>query len=1229
MVILFIALFITSTYAESFRSINDNFNPYFWESNSWMGDNALDLPFPVEILRPNYAQSLKSSKLDEVYVITDLSLLNHFPQVKQDVNNAQIELTKGKNTLAPFKEGICLDVFSQASSAISDCIRRGGSITTRGCRVREENETNYYGYRIEALCVMDYVHASSNYKNTLTYYTNTLEYSVKATNSLYSQINNEFILLEDLGAGYENYYGGAKQTYLETKQIYDVMSFQEVTGVTPNTNSISYQYSTAYNEALQIREEFLETPSGPNFQFLKTMPNTINSLAGRENSLILKGVVLHQELILAQQTIINEFELLRDLTEDNKQTAETALTQLRNQKVELITAVPAEYMISEIETPENIDSDIYLDWELQNIYPNLIIFNDEAKELYEDVKNYTTNGNDNLGQAIEKLTIANHNYEISKTLSDNLLSEFDGLASWMETNARQKQTECNAKLQNTTQSSRAFALIYKQEAQELLDSSPQTIGERYVTYLNAFTNSKECVDICEGKETFLLFDSKLSEFNKIIQAAEKDGLDVSEYKIWYNFYTSYEYSYEDFTLIESDIDGFISEIYSLAYSEYEEEIISKRLQIKGQIYSMYSYDSSLSAKKTLFEKWENYYTGGSINYKKALGHLKEILKDYDSILSSLESKIPDVLKNKFENEYIIQENWKKTPVLDEPVNLDIIVKINNPTDLFYDSTMTIEIPFKYEVYTLDVVSKSKDINRIAKTGNNLLIEFSQINPRESYEIKFNLNTKMFRKFSYSETTVENTNEYQKIRRVITFDSDIDVDLLYSFEDIPSDVVSCNTEINGIQKETNNLGQKAKIELTDIKKGRNIYHFYYTLENRSLTQNMSQGSYQEEYTDILDEIGKLNETATLLEDNGLINESQNLIFELEALNELLDDSQKDYNLGKYADAFDKLKEIRNITEGFDLFSSLESIRESLGNEFNSLNAVWIRSGDEDEETKGLMSQIEENLIKLRSLTLSKEDIPLLGQTQNLLDSLSSKIGSSGKSTLTELSSEIIIAKDISNSFENTIYPKYRVYYNALRTYKVEDNVILSFPYKLTDLDSKLKTIKKSISDIENRIDNEPNILLSDFAYISSFRETVVEFNITNTGVENTVNNVENKTNEYIDKTEQAVEILKNRELSADASSKLSSISEELTKAKQFLEKQEIIDAFKTSSKAYYDSLRILSGTNPKLGGPDEENPILLIGATSILLLFIIGGLFFYKGNKPEKEEVVYTSLKREE
>ena len=1235
MVILFIALFITMLNADSFRTINNRFEPYFWEDITWASNNLisrdiLDL-LSLKLSKPDYAQSLASSKLDEVFLISDLSLLNDFPDAKEEIINAEQELIVGKSNLEYFKRPICSEWGpNYIINIIHDCGRRGGTLSSSGCRVREENETVTYPYRIEATCVLDYLSSLGKYQRVLTSYMNVLKHSVNAVNDIYLDIDKEFIVLENLGAGYENYYGGARQTYIEIDQIYEVMSFQEVTGFNPNVNSISNQYSTTYQEVLEIREEILSMPIGPNFQFLNTLPVSINSLAGKENSLVLKGLILHNRIKIAQEIIITEFELMKAETEQNKELADSYLITLTNERIDLITAIPAEYLITEIDTPEDINPGDYLEWELQNIFHNLIVYNSQADDYYNRVKSYKTNGDNNLGEGIEKLIIANDMYLITQISSDQLLSEFDDLAFWMETNARQKILECNSKIPTASQTSRAFALAYKLEAEELLNSNPQTIGERYDIYLSAYLNSKECIDICEGKEVYLGFDNVLSEFDKIIKAAEKDGIDVLEYKAWYGFYTTYEYGPDIFPSIKLDIEGFIKDIYSLAYEKYETELTAKRNEIKNKLYKMYLYDSSLRNEKLIFEKWEYCFNqDGNVKYEKALGNIKDILTDYNRILNVLNSKSPEVLKNRFEKEYTLQVLWGKTPVLDESVDLDIIVKFTNPTDLSYDSMLSFEIPFIYEVYNSDIVLKSQDISYISKNGGNLIIELSKVSPRQVYEIKFHLEDKFFRKVSHSETIIESTMEYQRIRRIVTFDADISVSMLFSFEDIPENTISTLTEINGIPKQTYLLDTTSKIELPDILKARHVYHFYYVLENRSASQELSQGSYQEEYEDIIQEVHSLQETVDLLNENNLTNTSTNLLGNLSLINSILEDSQLDFSLGKYADAFDKLKKARNITQSFDLFSSLKTIREGLMNDFNQLSAVWIRSGIDDPEASNLMALIEENLVKLRALTLSKEDIPLLGQTQKLLDSLSVKIGSAGKSTLTEVSTEIKYAKESTSNFENIIYPKYRMYYNGLKTYKVEGNSILSFSYTLTDIDAKLKIMKKSISEIETKLEKEQTLILSDWAYISSFRESIREFNITRSGVEIIVNNVEEKTKEYIEKTSTAIGILENRNLGADANYKLATIKEEYKKANEYLNKEDFVEAFKISSKIYYDTLRILSSSN-QLDLEVGESPILLIVSSSILLVLLIGGLFFYKGKKPkQEEEIVFTKLKREE
>ena len=193
--------------------------------------------------------------------------------------------------------------------------------------------------------------------------------------------------------------------------------------------------------------------------------------------------------------------------------------------------------------------------------------------------------------------------------------------------------------------------------------------------------------------------------------------------------------------------------------------------------------------------------------------------------------------------------------------------------------------------------------------------------------------------------------------------------------------------------------------------------------------------------------------------------------------------------------------------------------------------------------------------------------------------------------------------MTNEFENTLYPLYKGYYNALRTFKIEGNTQMSFPYKLTDLTSKLKTINDVISDIEKRMDENATALIEDTAYLSEFYESVNEFNITKTGVEDIVNKVPERISERINKTEKGIAILQTRQLDGNQLNKLNTIQSDIKNAKDYLTDNNIVDAFKTSAKAYYDMLRLLSGTTPTDSppGPKDDITIWVLVASLVLVI----------------------------
>ena len=70
---------------------------------------------------------------------------------------------------------------------------------------------------------------------------------------MYSKVNDEFVLLEYMGAGYENYNGAARQTYNKVVQIMDVVSYQNASDINPNLENISSHYSENCQNIIDIQ----------------------------------------------------------------------------------------------------------------------------------------------------------------------------------------------------------------------------------------------------------------------------------------------------------------------------------------------------------------------------------------------------------------------------------------------------------------------------------------------------------------------------------------------------------------------------------------------------------------------------------------------------------------------------------------------------------------------------------------------------------------------------------------------------------------------------------------------------------------------------------------------------------------------------------------------------------------------------------------------------------------
>ena len=540
----------TQTQTPKIPELPNEFNPEFWNSYAWQQENALSQQmWIVSVWKDEYFGALEKSKIYNISIMSDNSSLENFTSAKTELQKARDELDSAKLNINNLRPGF--DIF-KAFQCIEELILVKLGFTSEDlesiptCAELDVGDIDFY------LGVFP-----NSYQSALSHSFNVLEHSINAVNSVYSKVNDEFVLLEYMGAGYENYNGAARQTYNKVVQIMDVVSYQNASDINPNLENISSHYSENCQNIIDIRDELnMEPPPpGPDFKFLNSLPVVVESLVGdNENNLILKGVALYNEVVEAKQIMNQEYGKLKNETKRVKVFAKSALDELTNEKVSKIKSIPTEYVIPTEETPE--DSLYYSDEELTEKYTRLKSLKVSADSFYIKGKVLYPSETHYVAKGIERLIIANATYVEIEEDSIALKEEFIDLVNWMKERAETKLIACENSITSADPNSQLLAIPYRDDAQEEMEDAGETLGEKYEAYSEAYNLASDCVSAANGDWEDLILTKKrlLSNLKAALDAAEKDEIeDLETYWNWYYYHLNSDVSNADAIVLDKII----------------------------------------------------------------------------------------------------------------------------------------------------------------------------------------------------------------------------------------------------------------------------------------------------------------------------------------------------------------------------------------------------------------------------------------------------------------------------------------------------------------------------------------------------------------------------------------------------------------------------------------------------------------------------------------------------
>jgi len=316
---------------------------------------------------------------------------------------------------------------------------------------------------------------------------------------------------------------------------------------------------------------------------------------------------------------------------------------------------------------------------------------------------------------------------------DNAIYEYDSFSTYTEMDIQNKEIASKYLTESLklieSEGSISEKLFSLHLADSKIDSALSYLNPSNVFYDNVKEETKKALEYLD----------------KIIILAKKDKVDVSYEE---EFLLLSNYAIKDKSISISEMFAISEEVILLSNNIYDRSknqyvhLDSKFESIKNFILILNSYNPSLTF--TEYNYIINYYSAEGFDKYTSLGNYLEL----SSKLQILENKINLNKKNIIESMLVfnslVSSNYYSDICLDVPSKLTITYStFFNVDSLDYDGPVKFEIPFYYDPYSADEISKGEDIT-FSFTNKKLSLLINNFNSSKVYSFTLNYN-KLFAK----------------------------------------------------------------------------------------------------------------------------------------------------------------------------------------------------------------------------------------------------------------------------------------------------------------------------------------------------------------------------------------------------------------------------------------------------------------------------------------------------
>jgi len=449
-----------------------------------------------------------------------------------------------------------------------------------------------------------------------------------------------------------------------------------------------------------------------------TLFRPMMELAWGEQGVIRSFDALSQKCAKAQKDAEMSFDSLSNHAQDRRKSTESQLSELESQRLDLINIAPSG---STARMPGSVAESLYAARKTAN---NLSMAFDDAQA--ERTMLYKT---DYLADAINLMAATDAAY--GRLLSD--LSALEDAARDAETQQRaeaQTELETTASFISSGKGSPESAAIFSdaKDAFEKAGSASKT-GERFDGYRKAAALARSArSQMTYGDELELRIS--MAELEDLIKRAQADGVNVvTEAETLKLLKQMPSYAVAD------QARDAIYNIIAKARILYDQPLADSHARIVDKLSLAGSGASDLY---TDLERYEAgvYTSDGMIDYPNAIGKLKALQQNYNSLEKTLDAYMADIVGNAMS---VSADPLITNVMLDQPADIALDAVLANPrpynaSNVQTRITMRWPMGFLYSDITLG--KSGVQSVRSADGGKTIILSLGTVGPFESRHVRF-------------------------------------------------------------------------------------------------------------------------------------------------------------------------------------------------------------------------------------------------------------------------------------------------------------------------------------------------------------------------------------------------------------------------------------------------------------------------------------------------------------